>query len=179
MRLGCICQVAILCSARLLVGVVPNDLRETLGTVALPRSGALRRGRKGWRSLSFYSITYVLNYLLKFLVRVRLEVVGSESWASQALYFLDLKVLGAHVFHGRVGQEILDVPVVFIRTGRKDRHVRLQLGYLFFEGVPFLLNISECLFRVTPFGFKGTTALTLISLAPPEGVAGRMSRAQI
>jgi hypothetical protein len=136
-------------------------------------------GRKGWRSLSFYSITYVLNYLLKFLVRVRLEVVGSESWASQALYFLDLKVLGAHVFHGRVGQEILDVPVVFIRTGRKDRHVRLQLGYLFFEGVPFLLNISECLIRVTPFGFKGTTALTLISLAPPVGVAGRMSRAQM
>jgi hypothetical protein len=112
-------------------------------------------------------------------------VVGSESWASQALYFLDLKVLGAYVFHGRVGQEILDVPVVVIRrTGRKDRHVRLQLGYLFVEGIPFLLvlfllKISECLVRVTPFEFKGTTALTLISLAPPEGVAGRMSRAQI
>ena len=116
-------------------------------------------------------------------------MVGSESWASQTLNFLDLKVLGAYVFHGRVGQEILDVPVVFIRTSRKDRHVRLQLGYLFFEGVPFLLvlfllvlfllNISECLVRVTPFGFKGTTALILISLAPPEGVARRMSRAQI
>jgi hypothetical protein len=111
-------------------------------------------------------------------------VVGSESQGVQAVYFLDLKVLRAYVFHGRVGQEILDVPVVFIRTGRKGRHVRLKRSYRFFKGVPFLLvlfllNISECLVRVTPFGFKGTTALTLISLAPPEGVAGMMSRAQI
>jgi hypothetical protein len=38
MGLGRICQVDNLCFARLLVFVVPNDLRETLGTVALPRS---------------------------------------------------------------------------------------------------------------------------------------------
>src|SRR5215207_30041 len=116
-----------------------------------------------------HSITYADNYLLKFLVRVViLEVVGSESWGAQALYFCDLKVLmlGAYFFHGRVGQEILDVLVVAIRrTGRKDRHVRLQRSYLFFEGVPillvlFLLNIYELLLRVTPSDLRAPTLNT-------------------
>jgi hypothetical protein len=89
-------------------------------------------------------------------------------------------VLGAYVFHGRIGQEILDVLVVST-TGREDRHIWPQRSYLFFEGVPFLLvlfllNISELLLRVTSLGFKGTN---LKYVRPSYGLEARLRHLKV